>query len=322
MAQPRLTAVILAAGKGTRLQSESPKVLHEVCGRPMLAYVFDACRAAGVNECVAVVGHRKDEVIAAFSDDRGIRWVEQNPQLGTGHAVIVCRDQWREFDHALVLCGDGPLIRGETLKDLVARHLAEGAAATLATSVLADPTGYGRIDRDTSGRLLGIVEHADCTPEQRAIREVNPSYYCFRVPDLLAALEQIRPNKTKGEYYITDTLTVMIRGGKKVVAITSVPPEDIYSINSRQELALVNRVMRDRILNRLMSGGVTVVDPASTWIDGRATFGADTVVEPFVHISGAARVGARCRIGPLVHLEGSAAVPDDTVVRSDNGVRV
>lgn len=314
MAQGRIGAVILAAGKGTRLKSERPKVLHEICGRPMLAYVIDACREAGVTECVVVVGHGQDQVIAAFDGQCGLTWVEQSPQLGTGHAVMVCREHLGRFEHVLVLCGDGPLIRAETLRTLLERHVAERSAATLATAVLEDPTGYGRIWRDAAGQLLGIVEHGDCTAEQREIREVNPSYYCFRVAELMPTLDAIRPNNVKNEYYITDCLALLIGGGRKVVAITSVPPEDMYSINSRQELGLVNQVMRQRILNRLMSDGVTIVDPATTWIDGRTTIGRDTVIQPFVHIGGPARIGGACRIGPFVCLAGHEVVADGTTL--------
>ncbi len=316
MSQRRIAAVILAAGKGTRLKSERPKVLHEVCGRPMLAYVLDACRAAGIEHCLVVVGHGKDEVIRAFAGDREITSVEQNPQLGTGHAVMICRPHLERFDHAVVLCGDGPLIRAETIRTLIERHLAEECVATLATAVLADPTGYGRIWRDEYGNLRGIIEHADCTPVQRRIREVNPSYYCFQAPPLLTALTQLRPNNVKNEYYITDVLAMLINTGKKVQAITSVPPEDVYSINSRQELALVNRVMRDRVLDRLMTDGVTIVDPASTWIDARATIGPDTVIQPCVQIAGPARIGRGCTIGPFAHLADGTVVPDGAVVGS------
>lgn len=322
MDQPRTAAVILAAGQGTRLKSDLPKVLHEVCGRPMLAYVFDACRAADVRDCLAVVGHRKDLVIEAFAhDDANITWVEQQPQLGTGHAVMVCREHLAAYEHVLVLCGDGPLIRTETIRELLNLHRTENAAATLATAVLDDPSGYGRIWRDADGKLRGIVEHADCTPEQRQIREVNPSYYCFRAADLLGALDQLKPDNAKNEYYITDALAILINSGKKAIAVTSVPPADIYSINSRQDLARVNRVMRDRIVDRLMATGVTIVDPPNTWIDARARIGRDTVVHPFVQISGAARIGQNCRIGPFVHLAGAAVLADDSLVAPFSGGR-
>jgi bifunctional UDP-N-acetylglucosamine pyrophosphorylase/glucosamine-1-phosphate N-acetyltransferase len=319
MLKPRIAAVILAAGKGTRLRSELPKVLHEVCGRPMLAYVFDACRAAGVADLLAVVGHRKDLVIEAFAEAPGITWIEQSPQLGTGHAVMVCREPLGAYDHALVLCGDGPLIRTETIQTLIDRHIHDDAAATLATAVLDDPTGYGRIWRDAAGRFRGIVEHGDCTDDQRRIREVNPSYYCFRVPDLLAALDRIEPNNVKNEYYITDCLGLFVEAGQTVNAITSVPPQDIYSINSRQQLAQVSAIMRDRVLDRLMTAGVTIVDPASTWIDDRAQVGRDTIIHPFVQISGPVRIGENCRIAPFTHLTGSTVVTDGATAPANAG---
>jgi bifunctional UDP-N-acetylglucosamine pyrophosphorylase/glucosamine-1-phosphate N-acetyltransferase len=282
VSKPRIGAVILAAGKGTRLKTERPKVLHEICGRPMLHYVLDACRAAGVHQSVVVVGYQKDQVIEACRGQDDLVFVEQKEQLGTGHAILVCRDQLLgKFDHLLVLCGDGPLIRRETIQLVLQRHLDDGAAVTLATAEVDDPDGYGRIHRDAhTGRLLGIVEHKDCTPEQRRIREINPSYYCFNADELLASILQIDNKNAKGEYYITDTLGLLIQDGKQAVAITAVPPEDVFSINSRQDLALVNRIMRDRILNKLMDEGVTIVDPQSTWIDDRAVIGRDTIVHP------------------------------------------
>lgn len=317
----RIAAVILAAGKSTRMRTELPKVVHEVCGRPMLAYVLDACRASGVQDCFVVVGYGKEAVIAEFKDDAGVTWVEQREQKGTGHAVQCCRDHLAgKFEHVLILCGDGPLIRAATIDDLLERHLAENAAATLATSVIEDPTGYGRIVRDGQGNLIGIVEHRDCTADQKLIREVNPSYYCYRTADLLASLEHVRPDNAKGEYYLTDTLAILIKGGKKVLAVTAVPPEDIFSINSRKDLALVNRVMRDRINDEFMSSGVTIIDPATTWIDARAVIGQDTVIYPFTCIGGPARIGRRCTIGPFAQVPSGAVIEDGATVGPASGV--
>jgi bifunctional UDP-N-acetylglucosamine pyrophosphorylase/glucosamine-1-phosphate N-acetyltransferase len=250
----RLTAVILAAGMGTRMKSDLPKVLHEVCGRPMLAYVVDACCAAGVESCIVVIGYGKDRVIEAVNGRDHLTFVEQVEQLGTGHAVMVCRDHLAgRFDDTLIVCGDGPLIRPETIRTLVESHQESGAAATLATAELDDPAGYGRILRNGAGDLIGIVEQRDCTPEQLRIREVNPSYYCFRTDDLLWALDRIDNDNAKGEYYITDTLGVLIRDGRRVTAITAVPPEDVYSINTHEDLARVEDVMRDRISSEARS---------------------------------------------------------------------
>lgn len=315
MADARIAAVILAAGKGTRLKTAWPKVLHEVLGRPMLAHVLDACRAADVRACIVVVGYEKDRVIGAFREDRDIQWVEQAEQKGTGHAVMLCREAIaNRYEHVLVLCGDGPLIRAETIRELIRHHLESGASATLATSEIDDPTGYGRIVRDPAGRMRAIVEHGDCTPEQRTIREVNPSYYCFRAADLLATLSRIQPNNKKNEYYLTDCIGLLIGDGKRIDAIAAAPPEDIFSINSRQDLALVNRLMRERVNRAHMDAGVTLIDPASTWIDARARIGQDTIIYPFVAITGPARIGANCRIGPLAHLDGQANVPDGASV--------
>lgn len=320
MASPKFAAILLAAGKSTRMRTEVPKVLHGVCGRPMLAYVIDACREAEIADCIGVIGYGKEQVIAAFADDPQIQWVEQAEQRGTGHAVLCCRPVVTErYDHVLVLCGDGPLIRGETIRRLIDTHLSAGAAATLATAILDDPTGYGRIHRDAVGRLLGIVEQNDCTEQQKAIREVNPSYYCFRTADLYFALDQVRPNNSKNEYYLTDAIAILIRAGREVQAITAVPPQDVFSANTRPEIALLNRVMRERINERHMSNGVTIVDPATTWIDARAKIGVDTVIHPFVYIAGNARIGGNCQIGPFAHVPAGAMIADGHAFAAQSG---
>ena len=312
MSEPRITACILAAGKGTRLTSERPKVMHEVCGRPMLSHVIDACRAAGVQQCVVVVGYEKAQITDALSSEDDLVFVEQAEQLGTGHAVMVCHEALAgKCDHVLVLCGDGPLIRPKTIRQLIDQHIANKAAATLATAEIDDPAGYGRIVRDGDGNLRGIVEHKDCSPDQRAIREVNPSYYCFRVEDLLESLTKIENDNAKGEYYVTDTLSVLVEAGRTVTAMTAVPPEDIFSINSRADLAMVNRVLRDRINGEMMESGVTIVDPQTTWIDARAQIGPDTVVHPFTCISGKVLIGRACTIGPFAHVREGTVLGDN-----------
>lgn len=302
-------AVIMAAGQSTRMKTTRPKVLHELCGRPMLAYVLDACREAGIEKLLVVVGYGKAALMDAFASERDITWVEQAEQKGTGHAVMMCEAALRGFDgRVVVIAGDMPLVRGETLATLLETHAREGAAVTLATTELNEPAGYGRIIRDDAGRLLGIVEHRDCTVEQLAIREVNPSYYCFDSGALFDALGRLRPNNAKGEYYITDALKILIESGKRAAAVSAVPPEDATGINNRHDLAIVNRMMQDRIQRRLMDAGVTVVDPATTWIDSRAAIGQDTVIEPFCVIAGPARIGAGCRIGPHTVVGGEARV--------------
>ncbi len=309
-------AILLAAGVSSRMNTQLPKVLHEVTGRPMLAYVLDACRSVGVDKIYIVVGFGADQVKERFNGDGSdIVWVEQPQQLGTAHAVMCCKEHLQDFaGQTLVLCGDGPLIRAKTLRTLIDKHEAEHSAATLATAVLEDPTGYGRIIRDAYGNIQGIVEDSDCTPGQRAVREVNPSYYLFNNQVLFEALERVKPDNVKQEYYLTDALSVIIGTGHKVVAITAVRPEEAMGVNSRAQLSVASKIMQRRIQQELMENGVTIVDPDNTWIDARARIGQDTVIEPFVYIHGEVKIGRACRIGPFAFLRHGTVIGDDVVL--------
>ncbi len=308
-------AILLAAGVSSRMNTKLPKVLHEVTGRPMLAYVLDACRSVGVSRIYVIVGFGADQVKERFSDASDIVWVQQAQQLGTAHAVMCCREHLENFTgETLVLCGDGPLIRAKTLQTLIEKHEAGQSAATLATAVLEDPTGYGRIVRDAYGNIQGIVEDSDCTPEQRAVKEVNPSYYLFNNQALFKALAQVQPNNVKKEYYLTDALSVLIATGHKVLAVTAVRPEEAVGVNSRTQLCVASKIMQHRIQQELMENGVTIVDPENTWIDARAQIGQDTVIEPFVYIHGAAKIGRDCRIGPFAFLREGTVIGDDVVL--------
>lgn len=249
-------AIILAAGKGTRMRSDLPKVLHPVGGRPMVHCVVDACRAAGCARIILVVGYKQELVRAAFAGTLGaahaasVEFAEQLEQLGTGHAVRCCERLFppaaRPGQPVLVLAGDGPLIRPETLRQLLSRHASTGAKATLATSVIPDPTGYGRIARDATGAFRAIVEHKDCSPDQLALREVNPSYYCFDAAALFDCLASVTPTGTGGEYYLTDVPAMLLARGERVEVIDAVPPEDVLSINTPEQLAEVDRIYRAR----------------------------------------------------------------------------
>lgn len=304
-------AIILAAGQSTRMNTRLPKVLHEVCGRPMLEWVIEACRAAGVTRHIIVVGYGKEQIIEMYRSTPDVEFVEQAQQRGTGHAVMCCRQQLQGFaGQTLVLCGDAPLIRTETLKVLIQKHSDENSAVTLATADMSDPTGYGRIVRDGYGNIQGIVEHNDCDQKQRQITEVNPGYFCFQTPLLLQALEKITPNNVKNEYYLTDALHILLHEGHKATAVTAVAAEDAMGVNNRQQLALVGKIMQARIQERLMKAGVTIVDPPNTWIDARAEIGQDTVIQPFTCINGAVRIGIGCRIGPFAYLYDGADIPD------------
>jgi bifunctional UDP-N-acetylglucosamine pyrophosphorylase/glucosamine-1-phosphate N-acetyltransferase len=308
-------AIILAAGRSTRMKTELPKVMHEICGRPMLSYVLDACREARITTLHLVVGFAKETVIQAFSHDPDVRFVEQREQKGTGHAVMVCAEAFKGFSgDVVVIAGDMPTIRSQTLQQLLATHRSAAAAASIATTVLAEPKGYGRIIRGSDGRFERIVEHRDCTPEQLTIHEVNPSYYCFDSQALFTALPKLRADNAKGEYYITDTLAVIREGGGLVQAAVSVPAEDAVGINSRAELADVAKVMQRRIQADWMERGVTIVDPGNTWIDSRVRIGAETVIKPFTCVEGFARVGAGCVVGPFACIEDGSVIEDGSRV--------
>jgi len=308
-------AIILAAGVSSRMNTQLAKVLHEVGGRPMLAYVLDACRDAEVSKIYVVVGFGAKEVKKQFNDTDDLVWIEQEKQLGTAHAVLCCKEHLKDFTgETLVLCGDGPLIRAQTLKILIERHETGQAAATLATAVLGDPTGYGRIVRDKYGNIQGIVEHTDCTPTQLAINEVNPSYYLFNNKILFEAVEKVKPDNIKEEYYLTDALSSIIATGHKVVAVTAVRPEEAMGVNSRAQLSVASKIMQQRIQQQLMEDGVTIVDPDNTWIDARAKIEQDTVIEPFTYIHGEVKIGKGCRIGPFAFLRHGTVLEDDVVL--------
>lgn len=268
--RPAPSAIILAAGMGKRMRSDLPKVLHPVGdpARPMVQAVVDACRESGCRRIVLVVGYKQDLVREAMEGQSDVEFAEQREQLGTGHAVR-CAEPLFEMEKAepghdvFVLAGDGPLIRGATLHTLLSRHRSTDAAASLATSRIADPSGYGRIVRDGAGRFRAIVEDKDCTPEQRKINEVNPSYYCFDAGVLFATLTRVRPNATSGEQYITDVPGLLLADGRRVEVIDAVPPEDILSINTPEQLAEVDRLYRSRSVSAGGAAGGPIAQPGA-----------------------------------------------------------
>jgi UDP-N-acetylglucosamine diphosphorylase/glucosamine-1-phosphate N-acetyltransferase len=247
------TAIILAAGKGTRMKSDLPKVVFPVGGRPMVCAVVDACLAAGCGRVIAVVGHKQELVREALAGYE-VEYAVQDQQLGTGHAVqcampLLSANEPRASasgPEVFVLCGDGPLIRAQTLRKVLERHRSSRAAATLATSVIENPDGYGRVVRDAQHRFVGIVEQKNATPDQLTIREVNPSYYCFDSRELAAALPRVMRNPVSNEYYITDVPELLLKAGKRVEVIEAVPPEDVLSINTPDDLAKVDEIYRSR----------------------------------------------------------------------------
>jgi bifunctional UDP-N-acetylglucosamine pyrophosphorylase / glucosamine-1-phosphate N-acetyltransferase len=231
------------------MNSDLPKVVHKVAGQPIVRWVVQACRDSGADPIILVIGHRGEEVRKVFAgDDADIRYAVQDQQLGTGHATLCARGALGRFEgDVLVLAGDGPLIRAETIRLMHRQHVETGAAATMATSIIPDPTGYGRIVRDASGRFEAIVEHRNATQAQRAIREVYPSYACFDAQKLFEMLQQLTPNTVSNEYYLTEVFTMLKDRGHRVEIVDAVPPEDILSINDPQQLAEVDAILRGRL---------------------------------------------------------------------------
>lgn len=281
----------------------------------MLQYILDACYGAGCERVIVVVGYGKDEVIGQFGSDKRIRFVEQTEQLGTGHAVRVCESELKKHGgDVFILAGDVPLTRAQVLRTLRETHTGEKAAASMATAVLDDPTGYGRIIRDAAGSFVDIVEQLDCTPEQREIKEVFPSYYCVDRDELLFALSRLKNENKKGEYYLTDIFGILRRAGKKVVAVQAVTMEDVIAPNTRQQLAEADAVMQERIQRSLREDGVTVVSPVNTYIEAGASIGRDTMIQPFSFIGRDSNIGAECTIGPFAVVPRQSIVPEGTAI--------
>ena len=297
-----LTAVILAAGKGTRMKSKLPKVLHKVGGHPMLEHVMDAAEAAGCRDNVVVIGHGA-ELVRELVGGRA-RIALQAEQLGTGHAVLQAADTLKDFTGTvMILCGDTPLLEAEELQKFYAEHVKSGAAATVMSAMMEDPFGYGRILRDANGDVAGIVEQKDASEEQKLIKEINTGNYCVEAPLLFEVLRTLGNNNAQGEYYLTDVLAKLRAMGKKVGGVVTADSEMIMGVNSRRQLAEAESVMRRRILERLMDEGVTVMDPASAFIEKSVKIAPDTTIYPYTWLQGETVIGEDCEIGPNVRLE-------------------
>ncbi len=299
----RTVGVILAAGQGKRMKSNLLKVLHPVGGMPMIEHVLNALTGAGVDRCVAVVAPEARGVRRVLGD-RAVYAVQERA-LGTGHALLQAKDLVDADDDLVVLYGDTPLLTPAILADLLRHHRETGAAATLLTVELPDPRGYGRIVRDAAGRLVRIVEEADATAEVRAICEVNAGIYCFRAGETFAALAEVRPENTQGEYYLVDVVPILLARGRPVEAVCVDDRDALRGINTRADLAAAEAALRRRTVRGLWAAGVTVVDPDNTCIDVRVRAGRDTIILPFTVLEGEVEIGEGCRIGPGAHIRNS-----------------
>ncbi len=291
----RTAIAIMAAGKGTRLKSKHPKVLHEVGGKPLLAHVVEAAlRVVPAHDVLAIIGHEADRVIEAMRGT-GIGFVRQEPQRGTGHALMCAAPALSGYDQVIVLSGDAPLITAETVRTLRDFHCHKRAAMTILSAQLDDPTGYGRIIR-AGDEVKAIVEEKSCSPAQRKIREINSGFYAFSVKPLFANIEKLKTDNPHAEYYLTDMAAVLRRAKQPVLAMKTGTPSEILGSNTRAELAELDQKMRYQKCLKLMAEGVTIFYPQSCVIDSDVEVAPDTVVQPFVQLLGKTRVGSDCRI--------------------------
>lgn len=319
--------VVLAAGEGTRMKSTTPKVLHAICGRSLVGHVVAASRELDPEHLVVIVGHAREQVSAHLAEiDPEVRTAVQYEQNGTGHAVRMGLEELSNSGIALdgtvvVVCGDTPLLTGETLKRLADTHAADGNAVTVLSAEVPDSTGYGRIVRDgATGAVTAIVEHKDATDEQRAIREINSGVFAFDAQLLTDALGKVRTDNSQGEEYLTDVLGILREAGHRVGAAVAGDHREILGINNRVQLAEARKLLNERLLHDAMMSGVTVVDPASTWVDVTVTFEPDSLVQPGTQLLGATHLASGAEVGPNTRLTdttvGEGARVDNTVAES------
>jgi bifunctional UDP-N-acetylglucosamine pyrophosphorylase / glucosamine-1-phosphate N-acetyltransferase len=317
--------VVLAAGEGTRMKSAVPKVLHDICGRSLVGHVVAASRELDPEHLVVIVGHAREQVSAHLAGiDSTVRTAVQEERLGTGHAVRVglealAADGVTLDGTVIVTCGDTPLLTGGTLRELAGSHAADGNAVTVLTAEVPDSTGYGRIVRAEDGAVTAIVEHKDATETQRAIREINSGVFAFDARLLADALGKVRTDNSQGEEYLTDVLGILRAAGHRVGAAVAADHREILGINNRVQLAQARRLLNDRLLEQAMLAGVTVVDPASTWLDAMVTFEPDALVHPGTQLLGSTHLSAHAEVGPNSRLAdsyvGEGAVVSNTVAQ-------
>ncbi len=319
MSTPSLV-LVLAAGEGTRMRSKLPKVLHPILGRPILGHVINAAWQLEPNKILVVTGSGREQVETWLSENQpAVLKVEQTPRNGTGHAVriaLASQSAKSDSDHVMVLYGDTPLLTGAALRVLWQAHIDSNAAATILTAKVADAFGYGRIIRDKSSAVVGIVEEKDATDEQKAITEINSGIYVFNRKLLEEALGKITTNNAQGEEYLTDVIKILHEAGKSVIGVAVADQSEILGINDRKQLAACTEILRDRINEVWMREGVTIVDPATTWIESDVVIARDVVIEPSTYLQGKTAIGEDAHIGPDVTLIDCTVDEGATITRT------
>ena len=296
-----IMAIVMAAGKGTRMKSKKSKLVQKIYGKEVVKRAVENAKKAGVNEIVAVVGYMKEEVMAVLGND--VKYAYQEEMLGTGHAVMQAKEFLKgKKGKVLVLNGDVPLIRPETLNKLLEKSIENKEYATLLTAIYDNPTGYGRIVRDEGGNISAIVEEKDTTEEQKEIKEINAGIYCFDIEELLSALDKISPNNAQGEYYLTDVIQIMNEKGLKTGAVIVEDNTEILGINDRVQLEMLTKVLQMRINTEQMKKGVTIEDINTTYIYDDVEIGMDTVIHPNTTIKSGVQIGEDCEIGPNAYI--------------------
>jgi len=318
----KVSTVILAAGKGTRMLSGYPKVLYEICGKPLLYYTLEIlksldntiCESGKLNGIYVVVGYEADKVKNTFRNDN-VYWVTQEKQIGSGNALTVTQSLLKGVDGIiLVVCGDTPLLTAETLKKLIQVHIdSPKAAATILTCQLDNPAGYGRILKDKRGRVKGIIEEREANETQKRIKEINTGTYIFN-PSIFKTLEKIKPHSRNGEYYLTDAIEILAKEGEHIKTHLEENASECLGVNTYSELTVVSKLMRQRIINELIQKGVIIVSPENIYIEEGVVVGKETVIYPFSVIRSNVKIGERCRIGPFSHLRGGTILEDGAEV--------
>ena len=308
-----IKSIILAAGKGTRMKSDTSKVLHKIFNKELLGYVIDAVNDTGLaEENYIIVGHQAEAVEKYVSENyKNAKCRLQSPQLGTGHAAYQAYEDLKGFTGGvLILCGDTPLLTSETLKDFINEHEKSGAALTVMSAIFEDPTNYGRIIRDENGNLKAIIEEKDASPAQKKIKEVNTGVYLINWAEVSDAFLNLDSNNAQNEYYLTDIVKWTINKGLKAQSYILKNNEESYGINSKLHLAQATKVLKDRVLEKLMAEGVTIVDPDTTYISPETEIEADTEIYPCTYIEGKNKIGKHCKIGPFARIRGGVELGD------------